>query len=81
MLFPENLLELPAEEAARLIALAQVEELRDARDRLAIPGDPEALHDFRVALRRLRTTLRVFWRQLDELVTDEPEYTNYRLAR
>ena len=57
MRLPETLLELPAEEAARFIALDLLATLRAARARLG-SGDPEALHDFRVTLRRLRTALR-----------------------
>jgi CHAD domain-containing protein/CYTH domain-containing protein len=61
---PEYLLELPAEEAARLIALGLLDAVRAAEPRLARPDDSEALHDFRVALRRLRTTLRTYRPQL-----------------
>jgi len=62
---PDYLLELPAEEAARLIALVLLDATRAARVRLGQPGDLEALHDFRVALRRLRTALRTYRPQLD----------------
>lgn len=63
MRLPDSLLELTAEEAARLIALGLLEALRSARVRLG-SDDPEALHDFRVALRRLRTALRTYRAQL-----------------
>lgn len=63
MPLPDSMLELSAEEAARLIALDLLATLREARGRLG-SDDPEALHDFRVALRRLRTTLRTYRRQL-----------------
>lgn len=56
--YPERLLAQPADEAARLIALAQLDGARAARRRLADLDDGEALHDFRVALRRLRSTIR-----------------------
>jgi CHAD domain-containing protein/CYTH domain-containing protein len=64
MPLPDNLLDLPAEETARLIALSMIEPLRTAPERLDHPEDTEALHDFRVGLRRLRTCLRVYRPQL-----------------
>ncbi|MEO6697262.1 MAG: CHAD domain-containing protein [Gammaproteobacteria bacterium] len=57
---PGNLLNLPIKAAARLIALAHVEEVRQTRQRLDDPKDHEALHDFRVSLRRLRSCLRAY---------------------
>ena len=50
----------PAKRAARLVALALLRDVLTARDRLDDPSDDEALHDFRVALRRLRTWIRAF---------------------
>ena len=47
----------PAEEGARLVALRQLEEVRAAIARAGDPEDDEAIHDVRVALRRLRSTL------------------------
>jgi CHAD domain-containing protein len=58
---PDTLLERPADEAARLIALRLLSDAATARLRLGHAEDPEALHDFRVALRRLRSALRA-WR-------------------
>jgi CHAD domain-containing protein/CYTH domain-containing protein len=49
-----------AGEGARLVALALLAEADEAAARLEGGADPEALHDYRVALRRLRTTLRAF---------------------
>ena len=49
-----------------------------ARDRLDDPADAEALHDFRVALRRLRTWLRAFRAVLRDTVRGK---TVRRLAR
>lgn len=49
-----------AERGARRIALDLLASVRDARDRLDDPNDRTALHDFRVALRRLRSWLRAF---------------------
>jgi CHAD domain-containing protein/CYTH domain-containing protein len=55
-----DLLDRVPEEAVRRLALARVEEAAGAAERLADPADAEALHDFRVALRRLRTLLRAY---------------------
>jgi CHAD domain-containing protein/CYTH domain-containing protein len=57
---PEYLLDLPAEEAARLIVLALLDRAVQAGGRLADPTDPMGLHDFRVAVRRLRSVMRAF---------------------
>jgi CHAD domain-containing protein len=50
----------PAKRAARLVALGLLRDVTAARDRLDDPSDDEALHDFRVALRRLRSWVRAF---------------------
>lgn len=50
----------PAKRAARLVALGLLRDVLAARDRLDDPSDDTALHDFRVAMRRLRTWLRAF---------------------
>jgi CHAD domain-containing protein len=50
----------PAAEAVRLIALARLDEAAAALTRLDAPEDTEALHDFRVALRRLRSVFRAY---------------------
>src|SRR4026207_1998015 len=57
---PPDLLSRSAEEGARLVALAYLDEIARAERRLADAQDPEALHDFRVGLRRLRTSLRAY---------------------
>lgn len=44
----------------RLVALGHLADAAAARDRLATASDGEALHDFRVALRRLRSWERAF---------------------
>ena len=61
---PIDLSVRPAVEGARLIALDYLEQSRAARARLNDPKDTDALHDFRVALRRLRSTLRAYRTQL-----------------
>ena len=58
----------PARYAARVVAR---ERLRRVRLALPSPDEPpgeDALHDFRVALRRLRTWLRAFGSELDDTV-------------
>lgn len=65
---PEDLLDRSAEEAARRIALAFLTEARRAVPRLDDAQDAEALHDFRVAIRRLRSTLRAWRKHLGDAV-------------
>src|SRR5712692_7994662 len=57
---PGDLLERSPEESARLVALAALSEASGAQERLASATDPEALHDFRVAVRRLRSSFRAY---------------------
>jgi CHAD domain-containing protein len=59
-----ELLNGPADEGSRRVALALLDAAIVARARLDDPSDPEALHDFRVALRRLRSWIRAFRREL-----------------
>jgi CHAD domain-containing protein len=75
---PDYLLDLPAEEAARLIALALLDRTADAARRLADPTEPMALHDFRVASRRLRSNLQAY---RPELSTSVPRPLRRQLAR
>ncbi len=60
-LLPDDVARRPASEAARLVALAHLDAADAALLRLSDPHDAEALHDFRVAIRRLRSTARA-WR-------------------
>jgi CHAD domain-containing protein len=62
------LLSRPPEEGARLLALGFLDQAAEARPRLTDPEDVEALHDFRVALRRLRSCLRAYDGYLEESV-------------
>ena len=57
---PADLLDRPAEEAVRRIALRELDRAERAREALVRGDDPEALHDFRVAIRRLRSHLRAY---------------------
>jgi len=56
------------EEAARRLALKALSAARAAERRLDDRSDPEALHDFRVAIRRLRSLLRAYKPQLESSV-------------
>jgi CHAD domain-containing protein/CYTH domain-containing protein len=78
---PEYLLDLPAEEAARLIALALVDRTAEAARRLLDPTDPTALHDFRVATRRLRSCLQAYRPEIDGSVPGRLRRRLARLAR
>src|SRR4029077_7708184 len=55
----------PAEEGARLVALRQLDAVRAALARAGDPSDEEAIHDVRVALRRLRSSLAAYRPLLD----------------
>jgi CHAD domain-containing protein len=66
---PADLLERPAPEGARRLALMRLDVLILERKRLDDSGDADALHDFRVALRRLRSVLRAYRSVLDDSVS------------
>ena len=57
---PSGLLEIPAYEGALRIARFYLERAGQAAVRLRKKGDEEALHDFRVSLRRLRSNLQAY---------------------
>jgi CHAD domain-containing protein len=65
-----QLLGTPAPRAVRLIASARLTELSAAYERFASSADGvgDGLHDLRVALRRLRSWLRAFRREVDDTV-------------
>jgi CHAD domain-containing protein len=77
---PRDLLERPAGEAVRRIALAEVARAEGARLALERGEDPEALHDLRVALRRLRSELRAYRGELGDAVTRKLRRRVRRLA-
>ena len=62
----EGLLSRPPKEGARLLALSYLDQAAAAWPRVHDPEDSEALHDFRVALRRLRSTLRSYREWLEK---------------
>jgi CHAD domain-containing protein/CYTH domain-containing protein len=75
----QALLDEPAPRAARVIALELLGALEHERDGLAAhERDAEALHDFRVALRRVRSWIRA-WRP--ELAGSVPRGARRRLRR
>jgi CHAD domain-containing protein/CYTH domain-containing protein len=63
-----SLLQLGAVRAARWLALRFVDEAQAARVRLDDTGDADALHDFRVGLRRLRSTVQAYADQLEDAI-------------
>lgn len=62
---PPDFLDRSAEESSRLLALHYLEQIDSAEQRLADPADQEALHDFRVGLRRLRSCIRAYQEPLE----------------
>jgi CHAD domain-containing protein/CYTH domain-containing protein len=78
---PVSLLDRPAAEAARLLALRLLDEAAAARVRMDNPADTEALHDFRVAIRRLRSSLRAWHEVLTDAVSPKVLRRLRRLAR
>jgi CHAD domain-containing protein len=73
--------DLAASEGVRRLAITQLETAGAARARVATSADPEALHDYRVALRRLRSCLRSYRRELASTVTERSRRRLRRLAR
>lgn len=73
-------LAVPAVETARQLALDHLREWEKSRVRLEDPSDHEALHDFRVALRRLRSVVRAFRPVLDGRVAGKLRRRLNRLA-
>jgi CHAD domain-containing protein len=78
---PSDLMARPAEEAARILALSYLRQISRARARLEDPQDREALHDFRVGLRRLRSALRAYRMQLKDSVNKKMEDSLRKLMR
>jgi len=65
--------DMPLTEAGRAIMLKQLDKLQDNSQK-AREGDPEGVHDMRVATRRLRAGLKV----LEETVYNQSEVANFR---
>lgn len=75
-----GLLSRSPEEGARLLALSFLDQAAEARPRLADPADAEALHDFRVGLRRLRSCLKAYDAQLADSIPKKLAKRLQRLA-
>jgi CHAD domain-containing protein len=67
-----ELLARPAAQSVRLIAQEYLDTATRALERTGDAEDALALHDFRVALRRLRTTLRAYRPLLEDGVSSKP---------
>jgi len=70
-----------AAQGAARVALEWLSAAQAAALRLGDPDDEEALHDFRVALRRLRSTLRLYQPELGERVPARLRRNLKKLAR
>src|SRR5262245_37691877 len=75
-----SLLSVSAQEGARLVALAYLDQAAAAAERLHDPGDAEALHDFRVGMRRLRSCLRSYDDLLGPSLGDKGQRRLARIA-
>lgn len=78
---PAGLLTLCAARAVRMIALAQLDAAVAAYGRFDNPDDPEALHDFRVALRRLHSCMQTYQDVLSDTVSKKSQKQLRRFAR
>ena len=76
-----ELLDGPAAAGARVLALGRLADTEEAAARLGDPAEPEALHDFRVAVRRTRSTLRLLAPALKGALTDKQLRRLARVAR
>jgi CHAD domain-containing protein len=70
-------LSTPVAQGVRLVALGFLEDAHEAGAKLAQSHDPDALHDFRVAVRRLRSWIRAF----DEAFADSVKKKDRRCLR
>jgi len=68
-------------EGARVLSLALLGDVTEAALRLGDASDEEALHDFRVALRRLRSTLRAWRPPLRDVVRKKDEARLRKITR
>lgn len=82
MRIDDRVLELPVEDGARILVRGLLAEAVDAAGALAGGADAgEALHDFRVAVRRLRSALRAYRPWLGEATRRPERRALKRLAR
>ncbi|HZS61112.1 MAG TPA: CHAD domain-containing protein, partial [Gemmatimonadaceae bacterium] len=80
MELPKDFLDQPVERASRIVALELLRGIESTRLRLIDPTDVEALHDFRVALRRLRSWIRAFRPYLSSSVSGRDRRRLSRVA-
>ncbi len=78
---PDNLLDLSADEGVRQVALALMQDSIAHHQRLTDPANAEALHDFRVAIRRLRSWLRSYRDLLGKRIIRDGTRALRRVAR
>ncbi|MEO7085435.1 MAG: CHAD domain-containing protein [Gemmatimonadaceae bacterium] len=71
----------PAGRAARAAALELLAKVRANRERLDDSKDVEALHDFRVSVRRLRSWLRAFDDAFDDTLSRKTTRRLHRIAQ
>ena len=81
MPLPGDLPRRHADEAVRLISLDFLSQAREAAPRYADPEDAEGLHDFRVSIRRLRSTLSAWKRLLRGVVEKRDRRTLARFQK
>jgi len=65
----QNVAGWPTNFAARVVALRWLEDASQSADRLDVGDDAEALHDFRVGVRRLRVVLKAYRPWLKDTVS------------
>ncbi len=78
---PSNLLDRSAQEASRLLSLSYLDQIDMAHARLGDQLDQEALHDFRVGIRRLRSAIRAYRTELEGSVSGKMRRRLRDLAR
>lgn len=73
--------DLSAQHGTRLLALSYLDDAAEAAARLQEGRDADALHDFRVSLRKLRGCLRAYREFVKEAVSDKLRRKIRKLAR
>lgn len=76
-----EMLMFPVARAVRIMALSQLDAAVVAYQRVDKPDDLEALHDFRVALRRLRSCMQAYQSSLSDTISRKSQKQLRRLAR
>ena len=78
---PTDILSRSSRESSRIVALRYLDEIAHAEQRLGDSENTEALHDFRVGLRRFRSALSAYREPLEDSVTGKMRRQIRRLAR